>query len=196
MVHALATIRNRQPILLLVAIAWSTRQYPYWKKSAFNVAEIWIPRNVKLSEFCLSRSAATRRHPAGVRTRVRTPCLAPSALHLGAIRGRMPRHGRHVSAERPIACVPRRNRPPTRLRARILAYIGTAQPAVVQVYHRPRRPDPAFAHPLSHPSRESGNRESPFPDSAGTGNRGPDGGGPGVSWSEILGRLQTRSTAG
>jgi hypothetical protein len=78
------------------------------------------PLSVKLSEFCLSRSAATRRHPAGVRTRVRTPCLAPSALHLGAIRGRMPR--RHVSAQRLIACVPRRNRPPTRLRARILAY--------------------------------------------------------------------------
>jgi hypothetical protein len=32
--------------------------------------------------------------------------------------------------------------------------------------------------------RESGNREPPFPDSAGTGNRGPDGGGPGISWSE------------
>jgi hypothetical protein len=30
-----------------------------------------------------------------------------------------------------------------------------------------------------------GNRESLIPDSAGTGNRGPDGGGPGISWSEL-----------
>ena len=90
--------------------------------------------DVKLSKSRLSRSAATRRHPAGVRTRVRTPCSTPSALHLGAIRGRMPR--RHVSAQRLIACVPRRNRPPTRLRARILAYIGTVQPAVGQTLGR------------------------------------------------------------
>ena len=46
----------------------------------------------------------------------------------------MPR--RHVSAQRLIACVPRRNRPPTRLRARILAYIGTVQPAVGQTLGR------------------------------------------------------------
>jgi hypothetical protein len=39
---------------------------------------------------------------------------------------------RHVSAQRVIACVPRRNRPPTRLRARILAYMGTFQPAMGQ----------------------------------------------------------------
>ena len=81
--------------------------------------------DVKLSKSRLSRSAATRRHPAGVRTRVRTPCSTPSALHLGAIRGRMPR--RHVSAQRLIACVPRRNQPQTRLRARILASMGTLQ---------------------------------------------------------------------
>jgi hypothetical protein len=30
---------------------------------------------------------------------------------------------------------------------------------------------------------KSGIRESPIPDSAGTGSRGPDGGGPGISWS-------------
>jgi hypothetical protein len=40
--------------------------------------------------------------------------------------------------------------------------------------------NPKFPGPIR---RESGNRESPFPDSAGTGNRGPDGGGPGISWS-------------
>ncbi len=90
--------------------------------------------DVKLSKSRLSRSAATRRHPAGVRTRVRTPCSTPFALHLGAIRGRMPR--RHVSAQRLIACVPRRNRPPTRRRARILAYTGTVQPAVGQTLGR------------------------------------------------------------
>jgi hypothetical protein len=98
------------------------------------VAEILASLDVKLSKSRLLRSAATRRHPAGVRTRVRTPCSTPSALHLGAIRGRMPR--RHVSAQRLIACVPRRNRPPTRLRARILAYIGTVQPAVGQTIGR------------------------------------------------------------
>ena len=46
----------------------------------------------------------------------------------------MPR--RHVSAQRLIACVPRRNRPQTRLRARILAYTGTVQPAVGQTLGR------------------------------------------------------------
>ena len=30
---------------------------------------------------------------------------------------------------------------------------------------------------------ESGNRETPIPDSAENGNRGPDGCGPGISWS-------------
>ena len=99
--------------------------FPGWRKPVreskwptLKVAEILIPPNVELSEFCLSRRAATRRHPTGVRTRVRTPCSTPFALHLGAIRGRMPR--RHVSAQRLIACVPRRNQPQTRLRARIL----------------------------------------------------------------------------
>ena len=98
------------------------------------MAEILASLDVKLSKSRLSRSAATRRHPAGVRTRVRTPCSTPFALHLGAIRGRMPR--RHVSAQRLIACVPRRNRPQTRLRARILAYTGTVQPAVGQTLGR------------------------------------------------------------
>jgi hypothetical protein len=102
--------------------------------AALKVAEFLASLDVKLSKSRLSRSAATRRHPAGVRTRVRTPCSTPFALHLGAIRGRMPR--RHVSAQRLIACVPRRNRPPTRLRARILAYIGTVQPAVGQTIGR------------------------------------------------------------
>jgi hypothetical protein len=46
----------------------------------------------------------------------------------------MPR--RHVSAQRLIACVPRRNRPPTRLRARNFAYIGTVQPDVGQTLGR------------------------------------------------------------
>jgi hypothetical protein len=76
---------------------------------------VWIPSNAllrtrsKLSEFCLSRCAATRRHPAGVRNRVRTPCSKPSARHL----------------QRLIACVPSRNQPQTRLQARILTDIGT-----------------------------------------------------------------------
>jgi hypothetical protein len=86
--------------------------------------------DAKRSESCLSRRAATRRHPAGVPNRVRTPCSTPSALHLGAIRRRMPR--RHVSAQRLIACVPRRNQPQTRLRARILAAMGTFQLTVGQ----------------------------------------------------------------
>ena len=34
--------------------------------------------------------------------------------------------------------------------------------------------------------KRAGNRESPFPDSAANGNRGPRGGGPGISWSELL----------
>ena len=42
----------------------------------------------------------------------------------------MPR--RHVSAQRLIACVPRRNQPQTRLRARILTKIGTLQLTVGQ----------------------------------------------------------------
>jgi hypothetical protein len=38
--------------------------------------------------------------------------------------------------------------------------------------------------------RESGNRESPFPDSAGTGNRGPGGGGQGACWSGADGKTR------
>jgi hypothetical protein len=72
-------------------------------------------------------------------------CLTPSALHLGAIRGRLP--GRDASAQTLIACVPCRNRPPTRLRARNLAYICTAQVAVGQnIDHTPSRPG-AGSHP-------------------------------------------------
>ena len=42
---------------------------------------------------------------------------------------------------------------------------------------------------------KSGNRESPIPDSAGTGNRGPDGGGPGISWSVQCPTGQPRANA-
>ena len=40
--------------------------------------------------------------------------------------------------------------------------------------------------PVSRFGQKSGNRESPFPDSAGNGKRGPDGGGPGIRGSDVV----------
>ena len=99
-----------------------------WTSTGIKVAYPWVPSKWRkfwtFGQANLSKSGRSRRSSDAQTPRRRlvpvlVSCSTSSALHIGAIRGRMP--GRHASAKTLIACVPRRNRPPTRLRARDLA---------------------------------------------------------------------------